>query len=408
MPPTLPKPWTTQRCSASFQPSRSQARAIDHHDAGAGRLVPEDRAADRDRLAGHDLRHRVAALHRVRVHHPGHRLLVRRHVRRGDVLLRPDERQQLRREPPRQPLELAAATARAGCSGRRPSRRRRAAAAARTSTSSTPRAPRTRRARPPGRSGCRPSSGRARSSAARGSRGRRRACRRRGLTGHATMIDALRVAQPLGDAGVDVRVRHGLVELRDRGAVERRVPLEVGERRDVLGARHRAVSVTGRRLAPGAGRTGRRPDVRMCRGWESNPACPEGQPVLSRPRLTSSATPAGCESDVSCGREAACPAGSAPGPGTGTRRRTPRTRSRRTVVHFARYAVPFAGSEALFVDPGAERDLVAERRVAARGPCRGSAPGRSSAAAHVGRGTSVAVVDRRSPPCSRLCTSCAC
>ena len=28
MPPTLPKPWTTQRCSARFQPSRSQARAV--------------------------------------------------------------------------------------------------------------------------------------------------------------------------------------------------------------------------------------------------------------------------------------------------------------------------------------------------------------------------------------------
>ena len=28
IPPTLPKPWTTQRCSARFQPSRSQARAI--------------------------------------------------------------------------------------------------------------------------------------------------------------------------------------------------------------------------------------------------------------------------------------------------------------------------------------------------------------------------------------------
>ena len=27
IPPTLPKPWTTQRCSASFQPSRSHARA---------------------------------------------------------------------------------------------------------------------------------------------------------------------------------------------------------------------------------------------------------------------------------------------------------------------------------------------------------------------------------------------
>ena len=79
----------------------------DHHDAGARRLVPEDRAADRDRLARHDLRHRVADLHRVGVHHPGHRLLVRRHVRRRDVLLRPDDRQQLGGEAARQALELA-------------------------------------------------------------------------------------------------------------------------------------------------------------------------------------------------------------------------------------------------------------------------------------------------------------
>ena len=107
MPPTLPKPWTTQRCSARFQPSRSQARAVDHHDAGAGRLVAEDRAADRDRLAGHDLRHRVADLHRVGVHHPGHRLLVRRHVGGRDVLLRADHRQELGGEAAGQPLELA-------------------------------------------------------------------------------------------------------------------------------------------------------------------------------------------------------------------------------------------------------------------------------------------------------------
>ena len=52
---------------------------------------------------------------------------------------------------------------------------------------------------------------------------------------------ALGVAQPLGDAVVDVRVRDRLVELRDRRPVERRVELEVGERRDVLGARHRRV-----------------------------------------------------------------------------------------------------------------------------------------------------------------------
>ena len=58
MPPTLPKPCTAQRRPARFQPSRAQARSITITTPGAGRLVPEDRAADRDRLAGHDLRAR--------------------------------------------------------------------------------------------------------------------------------------------------------------------------------------------------------------------------------------------------------------------------------------------------------------------------------------------------------------
>ena len=88
-------------------PAEPRARALDHHhDAGARRLVPEDRAADRDRLAGHDLRHGVALLHRVGVHHPGHRLLVRRHVRRRDVELRADERRELGGEAAREPREL--------------------------------------------------------------------------------------------------------------------------------------------------------------------------------------------------------------------------------------------------------------------------------------------------------------
>ena len=84
------------------------ARALRrHHDTGSRGLAPEDRAADRDRLPGHDLRHRMADEHRVRVHHPGHRLLVRRHVGRGDVGLRPDLAHELRREAARQLLDLA-------------------------------------------------------------------------------------------------------------------------------------------------------------------------------------------------------------------------------------------------------------------------------------------------------------
>ena len=164
---------------ARSQPSRWQARSITITTPAPVASGRKTRAADRDRLAGDDLRDGVADLHRVRVHHPGHRLLVRRHVRRGNVLLRADDRQQLGGEAARDRLQLVAATARAGRSGRRPSRRRRAAAAARTSRSSTSRAPRTRRARRAGRSGCRPSSGRARSSAGRGSRGRPCAGRRR-------------------------------------------------------------------------------------------------------------------------------------------------------------------------------------------------------------------------------------
>ena len=161
-------------------PAQPLAGALDHHHhAGAGRLVAEERAAERDRLAGHDLRHGVADLHRVGVHHPGHRLLVGRHVGRRDVLLRPDDRQQLRGEAPRHLPQLVDATSPSGCSERRPSRRRRAAAGARTSRSSTSRAPRTRRARPRRRSGRRPSSGRARSSAGRGSPGKRSTCRSR-------------------------------------------------------------------------------------------------------------------------------------------------------------------------------------------------------------------------------------
>ena len=93
------------RCEVPIEPL---ARALDdHHDAGAGRLVSKHGAADRDRLARDDLRDGISLLHRVRVHHPGHRLLVRRHVGRRDVELWPDERRELGGEPARDARELA-------------------------------------------------------------------------------------------------------------------------------------------------------------------------------------------------------------------------------------------------------------------------------------------------------------
>jgi hypothetical protein len=89
-------------------PAEPLAGTFDHHhDARAGRLVPEERAAERDRLAGDDLRHGITDLHRVRVHDPRHGLLVRGHVWSRDVFLRPDHTTQLARVPPRQALQLA-------------------------------------------------------------------------------------------------------------------------------------------------------------------------------------------------------------------------------------------------------------------------------------------------------------
>ena len=242
MPPTFPKPCTTQRCSASV-PAEPVARARDdHHDAGAGRLVPEDGAADRDRLAGDDLRDRVAALHRVRVHHPRHRLLVRGHVRRGDVLLRADDRQELGGEPPRQALELA----------QRERARLAADAALRAAVREAeeralPRHPhRERRALAERHLGVvadaalrRPDDARVLDAVA-------------GKDDAAAVVHAdrdrddrraLRIAQPLGDVVRDVRDRNGLVELRDRHPVQRRIPLELGMGKLLGQARHGRRSV---------------------------------------------------------------------------------------------------------------------------------------------------------------------
>ena len=64
-------------------------------DAVAGRLAPAQRAAGADRLAGHDLGHGDALVHRIGVHEPGHHLLVGADVRRHHVDPRADERDHL-------------------------------------------------------------------------------------------------------------------------------------------------------------------------------------------------------------------------------------------------------------------------------------------------------------------------
>ena len=109
--PALPKPWTATR--RSWQVHAQVARRLDDRvDAAAGRrLVAALRAAEADRLAGDDARDRVADVHRVGVHHPGHDLGVGVDVRRRDVLLGADEDLDLGGEAAGQALELLLARA---------------------------------------------------------------------------------------------------------------------------------------------------------------------------------------------------------------------------------------------------------------------------------------------------------
>ena len=251
----------------------------DHDDADPGCFVPEDRAADRDRLPGHDLGDRVAGLHRVRVHHPGHRLLVRRHVRRRDVLLGPDHRQEIGREAAGQPLELglrhrarvaahpslgaAVRKAEKRALPRHPHRERGALAERDLEVVADPALRRPEDARVldavPGKDDPRP------------------------LVHPDRDADddrALRIAQALRDLIGDVRDGNRLVELRDRHPVERRVPLERGMGKRFGRARHGAPSLPASRRyqVPGVGVEPTRPA--------------QGHLLLRQARLTRSATPA--------------------------------------------------------------------------------------------------------------------
>ena len=206
-------------------PAQPLAGPVEHHHDPAPGLVAEERAAERDRLAGHDLRHGVAHLHRVRVHHPGHRLLVRGHVRSRDVLLGADHRQQLGGVAPRQPLDLAhrhvtraAADTAFGAAVRKtqqralprhPHRQRRALAERDVRVVADPALRR-------------PEDGRVLYAV----------CRQHGdvprveMNRHGDDHGALRIAQPLGYGRRDVGVFERLLELRERRPPERGVPLE--------------------------------------------------------------------------------------------------------------------------------------------------------------------------------------
>ena len=103
----MPKPWITAVACARID------RQFLHHapgeigDAAPGGFAPAERAAGSDRLAGDDLGHGAALIHRIGVHEPGHHLLVGAHVRRHHVGMRPDERNHLLHVAPRQRLQFA-------------------------------------------------------------------------------------------------------------------------------------------------------------------------------------------------------------------------------------------------------------------------------------------------------------
>ena len=87
----------------------AQALVAHHLHAAARGLNAALRAAHVDRLARHHGGHRLPHVHGVGVHDPRHGLLVGVHVRRGNILLRPDELDDLRRVAARHALQLAAA-----------------------------------------------------------------------------------------------------------------------------------------------------------------------------------------------------------------------------------------------------------------------------------------------------------
>ena len=76
------------------------------HRATCRRLVAAFASTDRERLAGHHGKRRVAVVHGVRVHDPGHRLRVRVHIGRRDVAVGADQELDLGRVAAGKRLEL--------------------------------------------------------------------------------------------------------------------------------------------------------------------------------------------------------------------------------------------------------------------------------------------------------------
>ena len=83
-------------------------RAFDEkYNSPAGRFAPSRDPTEGDRFSGNNFLERVAYVHRIGIHKPGHDLLIRPHVGSQNVHLWTDKRDQLLKVAAREDLELA-------------------------------------------------------------------------------------------------------------------------------------------------------------------------------------------------------------------------------------------------------------------------------------------------------------
>ena len=104
----IAKPLNCHRCILQMKTqTAAQHRPGYIRDAQTGGVLPTGRASHSQRFAGRHSRHRIASMHRIGVHDPGHHPCIRAHVRRGNVHFRPNEKTDFRRVAPGHRLQFS-------------------------------------------------------------------------------------------------------------------------------------------------------------------------------------------------------------------------------------------------------------------------------------------------------------
>src|SRR5215472_9692537 len=92
----------------SFHADLGERLVTAHHDSATGGFASPSGAPQLNRLSRHHRRRGLTDVHRIGVHHPGHGLFARAHVRGRNVALRSQPIRQFRRVAPRQTFHLSA------------------------------------------------------------------------------------------------------------------------------------------------------------------------------------------------------------------------------------------------------------------------------------------------------------